>query len=393
MPELRTTILTVDDNEALRYSLVRTLRDAGYEVVEAKTGGEALELVSRLPDLVTLDVNLPDIDGFKVCQNIKNNPATKHIPVLHVSSTFVEPEYRAQGLKGGADGYLAEPIDRAELLATVAALLRLKQAERDARRHAELAEIAHKEIRELNAGLELRVKERTVELERKGAEIQELNGRLMQLQDEERRRLARELHDSTGQMLAALNINLDLMKDLTAGADAKVTKIVRDSGSLTEELTRQIRTMSYLLHPPLLDEAGLESALRWYVEGFSQRSNIAVEIRIPEDLGRLASEIEIALFRVVQESLTNVHRHSGSRVASVYIARDHDKVALEVRDEGKSTDAERKAFTPGVGILGMRERVRLLGGKLEIHSDGNGTLLRAIVPLTEAKVGYTRAVS
>ncbi|HSS97752.1 MAG TPA: response regulator [Terriglobales bacterium] len=262
MSQTRTTILTVDDNEAIRYSLVRTLRDAGYQVLEAKTGAEALELASNLPDLITLDVNLPDIDGFKVCQSIKSNPATNHIPVLHVSSTFVEPEYRAQGLKGGADGYLAEPIDRAELLATVGALLRLKQAERDARRHAELAEIARKEVQELNAGLELRVKERTTELEQKSEEIQELNGRLLQLQDEERRRLARELHDSTGQMLAALNINLTLMKDMTAGGDAKVTKIVQESGALTEELTRQIRTMSYLLHPPLLDEAGLESALR-----------------------------------------------------------------------------------------------------------------------------------
>lgn len=378
-----TTILTVDDNEALRYSLVRTLRDAGYHVLEAKTGAEALELAAKLPDLITLDVNLPDIDGFKVCQSIKSNPATNHIPVLHVSSTFVEPEYRAQGLKGGADGYLAEPIDRAELLATVGALLRLKQAERDARRHAELTEIAHKEIRELNAGLELRVKERTTELERKSEEIQELNGRLLQLQDEERRRLARELHDSTGQMLAALNINLTLMKDLSADSDGKMTKIVKESGALTEELTRQIRTMSYLLHPPLLDEAGLESALRWYVEGFSQRSNIAVEVNVSENVGRLPSDIEIALFRVVQESLTNVHRHSGSRVASVNIARDAERVALEIRDEGKATQAGKKTFAPGVGILGMRERVRLLGGKLEIYSDEAGTLIRALVPLDE----------
>lgn len=383
MSQTRTTILTVDDNEALRYSLVRTLLDAGYHVLEAKTGKEALALVTTMPDLVTLDVNLPDIDGFKVCQTIKSDPSTSHIPVLHVSSTFVEPEYRAQGLKGGADGYLAEPIDRAELLATVGALLRLKQAERDARRHAELTEIAHKEIRELNAGLELRVKERTTELERKSEEIQELNGRLLQLQDEERRRLARELHDSTGQMLAALNINLTLMKDLATGGDAKMTKIVRDSGALTEELTRQIRTMSYLLHPPLLDEAGLESALRWYVEGFSQRSNIAVDIRASENLGRLPSDVEIALFRVVQESLTNVHRHSGSRVASVHIARDAERVALEVRDEGKAMQKGKKTFTPGVGILGMRERVRQLGGKLEIHSDEAGTLIRALVPVTQ----------
>ena len=383
MSETRTTILTVDDNEALRYSLVRTLRDAGYDVVEAKTGTEALELVAKMPDLVTLDVNLPDIDGFKVCQTIKSNPATNHIPVLHVSSTFVEPEYRAKGLKGGADGYLAEPIDRAELLATVGALLRLKQAERDARKHAELAEIAHQEVRELNAGLEERVKERTAELVQKSEEIQELNGRLLQLQDEERRRLARELHDSTGQMLAALNINLTLMKDSAPESDARLTKIVRESAALTEELTRQIRTMSYLLHPPLLDEAGLESALRWYMDGFSQRSNITVDLRVSENLDRLPSDIEIALFRVVQESLTNVHRHSGSRVANIHIARDSDQVALEVRDEGKTAQAGKKSFVPGVGMLGMRERVRQLGGRLEVHSDEAGTLIRALVPLPE----------
>ncbi len=203
----------------------------------------------------------------------------------------------------------------------------------------------------------------------------------MQLQDEERRRLARELHDSTGQMLAALNIALTLLKDMSSESDAKMAKIIQESGALTEELTRQIRTMSYLLHPPLLDEAGLESALRWYVEGFSQRSNIAVDIQVSENLGRLSSEVEIALFRVVQESLTNVHRHSGSRVANVHIARDSDRVALEIRDEGKTEQAGKKSFAPGVGILGMRERVRQLGGRLEIFSDEHGTLIRALVPI------------
>jgi len=235
----------------------------------------------------------------------------------------------------------------------------------------------------LNARLEIRVKERTTELEQKNEEVQQLNGRLLQLQDEERRRLARELHDSTGQMLAALNINLTLMKDLTAAADARMTKIVQDSAALTEELTRQIRTMSYLLHPPLLDEAGLESALQWYVEGFSQRSNIAVDVHASDDLGRLRSDVEIALFRIVQESLTNVHRHSGSRNASVHIARDAERIVLEVRDKGKAAQAGKKTFRPGVGILGMRERVRQLGGKLEIHSDEAGTMIRALVPVAE----------
>ncbi len=378
-----TTILTVDDNEALRYSLVRTLRDAGYSVMEARTGNEALALASRLPDLITLDVNPPDIDGFKVCQELKNNPATNHIPVLHVSSTFVEPEYRAQGLKGGADGYLAEPIDRAELLATVGALLRLKRAERDAKRHAELAEIAHQEVRELNAKLEVRVRERTAELERKSGEIQELNGRLLRLQDDERRRLARELHDSTGQMLAALNINLTMLKELAAGSNPRMAKMVEESATLTEELTRQIRTMSYLLHPPLLDEAGLESALRWYIEGFTQRSNIAVELEVGKNVARLPSEVEIALFRVVQESLTNVHRHSGSRVAGVKLDRIVDRVILEVWDEGKASPVGKRPFTPGVGTLGMRERIRQLKGTLEIQSEDSGTLIRADVPLAE----------
>jgi len=154
--------LVVDDHDSSRYLMTSWLNRAGFHVIPVATGAESLALLAETPiDVAILDVNLPDIDGFKVCQSIKSNPATNHIPVLHVSSTFVEPEYRAQGLKGGADGYLAEPIDRAELLATVGALLRLKQAERDARKHAELAEIAHKEIRELNTGLELRVKERT----------------------------------------------------------------------------------------------------------------------------------------------------------------------------------------------------------------------------------------
>ena len=144
--------------------------------------------------------------------------------------------------------------------------------------------------------------------------------------------------------------------------------------------------MSYLLHPPLLDEAGLESALRWYVEGFAQRSNIAVDVRASENLGRLPSEVEIALFRVVQESLTNVHRHSGSRVANVHIARDAEWVALEIRDEGRTAPVGKKIFSPGVGILGMRERLRQLGGKLEIHSDEAGTLIRALVPLAEDDV-------
>ncbi len=158
------TILAVDDNEALRYSLVRSLRDAGYQVLEARTGAEALKLAAEMPDLITLDVNLPDIHGFEVCKQIKANPATAHIPILHLSSTFIEPDARVQGLASGADAYLTEPIDRAELVATVGALLRLKTAENLARQHAAVAEAARRELAQINETLEKRVGERTAEL-------------------------------------------------------------------------------------------------------------------------------------------------------------------------------------------------------------------------------------
>src|SRR5579862_8962749 len=200
-------ILTVDDNEALRYSLVRSLRDAGYQVIEAKTGAEAIARAAELPDLITLDVNLPDMNGFQVCRKIKADPATTHIPILHVSSTFVDPQSRVRGLEGGADAYLAEPIDRAELVATVGALLRLKTAEMMARQQAQIAEQARRDLAELNANLEHRVGERTEELKRANENLKELSIRVLQMQDEERRRIARELHDGVGQTLAAMKMN------------------------------------------------------------------------------------------------------------------------------------------------------------------------------------------
>src|SRR5579872_1265201 len=154
-----TRILVVDDNDALRYSIRRALQEAGYNVTEARTGSEAIALASESPDLITLDVNLPDMDGFSVCRQLKAAPQTSHIPILHVSSTFTDPESRVHGLQGGADAYLAEPIDRSELVATVAALLRLKAAESEARRQAGAAEAARQELAKLNATLEDKIRE------------------------------------------------------------------------------------------------------------------------------------------------------------------------------------------------------------------------------------------
>jgi signal transduction histidine kinase len=236
--------------------------------------------------------------------------------------------------------------------------------------------------------LEERVKQRTIELDQANQSLRELTGRLLQLQDDERRRIARELHDSVGQMLAALAMNLSTVnfdiERLTNTASA-----VTNSLNMVQEMTKEIRTISYLLHPPLLDEAGLDSALRWYIEGFAERSNIQVELDFPEDFGRLSRELETAIFRTIQECLTNIHRHSESAIAKIRLARKGSEVRVEVEDEGKGIPPEKhyevaSPGTPGVGIRGMRERLRQLGGGLEIHSNGKGTVVKARLPIASA---------
>jgi signal transduction histidine kinase len=375
MPETRDiTILAVDDNDAIRYSLTRALQGGGYRVIEARNGTETLRLADQCPDLITLDVHLPDMNGFEVCRRLKANPKTAHIPVLHISATVTDTENRVRGLEA-ADGYLAEPISREELLATVGSLLRLKQAEREARLQASEAEKARQELKEAHNELELRVQERTEEVRR-------LSVKLMKLQDEERRRIARELHDSTGQMLAAMKMVLDQMKAEAAGE--KFSLLVSQTIEINEEMSRQLRTMSYLLHPPLLDEAGLPSALQWYADGFAERSAIKVDLQIDSDFGRLPDAMEIALFRIVQECLTNIHRHSGSSSASIRVNRKTERIDIEISDSGKgiSPDHLREGkVVPGVGMMGMQERMRQFGGSMEVTSSKDGTAVIASIPL------------
>ncbi|GAC1434219.1 MAG: hypothetical protein NVS1B11_17790 [Terriglobales bacterium] len=378
-------ILTVDDNDALRYSVARSLRDAGYEVIEARTGGEALALASQLPDLITLDVNLPDISGFQVCRQIKANPATKHIPILHVSSTFVDPKYRVQGLDGGADGYLAEPIDRGELVATVGALLRLKQAEKVAREQALAAEAARRELADVNGTLEIRVKERTAELQTANDGLRELTARLLHLQDEVGRRIARELHDGVGQLLVAIGINNASLAKEAQNLSVQGAKALMENSSMVEEILRGIRTISHLLHPPLLDESGVPSALRWYVDEFSQRSGINVILQCSPSVGRLPTEMETAIFRIVQECLSNIHRHSKSLTATIHLNVSHGRVHLSVSDDGRGITQEKQqqlklGIRTGVGLRGMRERVAQLGGEFKVESGNRGTTITVDLP-------------
>jgi len=383
-------VLVVDDNDSLRYAVTRSLKGAGYEVLEARNGSQALALAAQKPDLITLDVNLPDISGLDVCRRIKANPETEHIPILQLSATLVDSESRVRGLEGGADAYLTDPTNRAELVATVGALLRIKSAERLAKVRATEAEQARKQLAELNDTLERRVQERTVELEAANSSLRELSHRLLVIQDDEHRRIARELHDGVGQLLAAIAINISLV-NLEADKLSKRSKdALTDNGSMVQEIIRSIRTISHLLHPPLLDESGLASALSWYVDEFGQRSGIKVSFQCSPELGRLSSEMEIAIFRIVQESLGNVLRHSQSKTASVVLDVAGGYLNLVVRDEGIGIPVERQhqlktGSRAGVGLRGMRERVRQLQGTLQVQSGPEGTEIAVIMPCRREK--------
>jgi PAS domain S-box-containing protein len=226
--------------------------------------------------------------------------------------------------------------------------------------------------------------------ERKQAEetLRRLSGQLMRAQESERRRIARELHDSTGQRLAALAMNLSWLESSGHCTAPRAGDVLSESRSLIEQSVKEIRTLSYLLHPPLLEELGLASTVSWYVQGFVERSGIQVDLDIQAELGRMGREAELALFRVVQEGLTNVQRHSGSSKARVRVSREDSNAVVEVSDEGHGMPPGFSPDVPpgsriGVGIAGMQERLRELGGKLEIRSSGTGTTVKASIPLRE----------
>ena len=241
------------------------------------------------------------------------------------------------------------------------------------------------EMARVQADLEKRVSRQTTVL-------RELSRRLMNLQDEERRRIARELHDSTGQSLTAIKINLDLLGREADSFSPDSRKLFEELLSLVESCSAGVRTISHLLHPPLLDELGLIPALRWYVEGFVGRSGISVELDLHETASSVPRDVNTALFRILQEALTNILKHSGAQDASISLTEQEGSIVLEVRDSGRGFDAElledrnRGIHGLGVGITGMRERVAQLAGGLTIQNGAPGAVVRASFPLSKPQV-------
>ena len=220
--------------------------------------------------------------------------------------------------------------------------------------------------------------------------LHQLSARLLQLQDEERRRIARELHDGIAQLLTSLNLNLAVVNESASTLNARSRRSLAESLALAERILQEVRTSSYLMHPPILDELGLASAVAWYLEGFSERSGICVGLQLDPNLGRVPRDVETTVFRIVQECLTNIHRHSGSATAVIRIRRSQTEIVMEAQDNGRGMRAAGAKTTPGapafgVGIAGMRERAHQLGGQLTIQSSSRGTIVKAVFPIRDKK--------
>ncbi|MFZ0735126.1 MAG: response regulator [Candidatus Sulfotelmatobacter sp.] len=383
----RPRILIADDNADMRLYLSRLLAEP-YDVEAVPDGKAALEAArERPPNLILSDVMMPGMNGFQLLAAIRGDQRTRRIPVVLLSARAGE-KARVEGMQAGADDYLIKPFSALELLARISARLEITRIQAEGEQlYRELAESLEKQVRVRTGQLE----HRTTELMKQAEEIRNLSAKLLQIQDEERRHIARELHDSAGQTLAVLGMTL---AQLTQQAKAKAPEILHQvevSEQIVQQLQQEIRTASYLLHPPLLDENGLTSALGWYMQGLKERTALDISLEASEDFGRIQGEVGLVIFRLVQECLTNIHRHSGSKTAVIRLNRDESTVTLEVRDEGKGISPERLAEIQsggsGVGIRGMRERVAQFSGTMRVESDSSGTRIHVTIPITKPVSG------
>jgi len=317
-----------------------------------------------------------------LAQRLSAQPPWSDFPLLvltgsGLSTASTESAVRSRAPLGNVT-LLERPLRPVTLISAVRSALLARRRQYEVREHLRERARAEDALRRAHDALESLVEQRTTALRR-------LSVKLLRVQDDERRRIARELHDSLGQDLTAAKICIDMLMQENSADSPHLS----DARSLVDRCIADTRTLSHLLHPPLLDEAGLASAAKWYVEGFGQRSGILTQLDLPEHIHRLPSRMETALFRILQEALTNVHRHSGSRAVQVRIAIDGDRVILTIRDFGMGVPREVldrfwKTGNVGVGLAGIRERLKELGGFLEIESNLDGTLLKATIPLSPA---------
>jgi len=349
----KVNILMVDDHPGKLLSYEAILTGLGENLIKATSGNEALEqLLKNDIAVILIDVNMPEMDGFELAAMIRQHPRFEQTALVFISAVQMTDLDQLKGYERGGVDYISVPIAPDLLRAKVKMFVELHRKSR------QLAE--------------------------KNQQLRLLSSRLLAAQDVERRRIARNLHDSLGQYLASVKMNLDLLSPSVSSGGAAFLSSAKDS---VDQCIAETRTISHLLHPPMLDEAGFGSAARWYVEEFAKRSGIEARLDLQAEIERLPESIEVALFRILQESLTNVHRHSGSSSVEIQLKTTDGYATLTVRDFGHGMPAElldgfdqhRARF--GVGLSGMRERVNDLRGRLDIRSNEHGTTIVATVPL------------
>jgi signal transduction histidine kinase len=352
----KVNILMVDDQPAKLLSYEAILDELGENLIKAYSGREAMELLLKNDVAVVLmDVSMPELDGFELADIIRQHPRFEKTAIIFISAVHLTDIDRLKGYQRGAVDYISVPVVPELLRAKVSIFAELHRKTRD--------------------------------LEMLNFELRCLSGRLITTQDEERRRLAREMHDGFGQDLVATKMVLDRIA-MSTDCPEWSKLAAADSSEVVERVIQQVRSMSHLLHPPMLDEVGLKSALEWYLEGLASRSGIEIIVDIrPVSFPRFTIELETTVFRIIQEALTNVFRHSGASSVWVTLAEAQNQLVFGVRDNGKGISDKVTEFRPdriGVGISGMKQRVKELGGHLQISNSKPGTLVEVVIPVDVA---------
>ena len=352
----KVNILMVDDQPGKLLSYEVILGELGENLIKANSGKEALEWLLKTDIAVVLmDVSMPELDGFELAALIRQHPRFQQTAIIFISAVHLTDLDRLQGYRHGAVDYISVPIIPELLRAKVSVFSELHR--------------------------------KTRQLEMLNHELRRLSSSLMATQDEERRRIARELHDGLGQELSAAKMMMDGILRPDLSAEWKERAVI-DSCSTIDRAIKQVRSMSHLLHPPLLDEVGLSSALEQYLDGFTKRSGIETSIEVPsQHFPRFKPELETAIFRIVQEALTNVFRHSGARKARVGLLKSENQIVVTVQDDGKGVAEHIIEFRPGsigIGIGGMRQRVKEFGGEVRLRNSNPGTLVEVMIPISSA---------
>jgi signal transduction histidine kinase len=354
--------------------------------IQVRVAANAKDLVASIPEdasaAIISEEALEETCIADLAHRVGSQPAWSDFPIIvltggGMSTADTEVAVRARAPLGNV-ALLERPLRAATMISAVRTALAARRRQYEIRDHLLERKQSEEDLRKAHDALETIVEERTQALRL-------LSTRLLRVQDAERRRIARELHDSLGQYLAAVKINLEMMNLRDGDPDGCLAEVKQ----LLDLAISETRTLSHLLHPPLLDATGFASAATWYVEGFGKRSGIETIFRFPENLPRLSVNIETALFRIMQEALTNVHRHSGSRRVEIILTTDNTTATLVITDFGKGIPKEileplmQSGSNVGVGLSGIRERVKELDGFFEIQSGGQGTTLKVRVPVSD----------